>query len=232
VRFAALVVGLVGCGRVGFDAVADGHDAVADGRAPGDGAITAGLVAWWKLDDGSGTIAADSSGNDNPLTLVGSPVWGTGRSGGDLTFDGVDQEADATNDVAVAAALTYSFWVATSTSSAGNALTLGLYAGCELVFSPDVVACTPDGILHLTAPLASDGQWHQLVYVSAGTNAAQSLYLDGALQMSVVGTMDLTRGTAVCLGSGCGNYYVSASLQDVRFYDRALAAGEVAALFQ
>jgi hypothetical protein len=50
--------------------------------------------------------------------------------------------------------------------------------------------------------------------------------------MSAVGTVDLTRGTAVCLGSGCGNYYVSASLQDVRFYDRALAAGEVAALFE
>ena len=33
------------------------------------------LVGWWKLDDGSGTIAIDSSGNGNHGTLINSPEW-------------------------------------------------------------------------------------------------------------------------------------------------------------
>ncbi|MCH8121327.1 MAG: hypothetical protein IIC00_16575, partial [Planctomycetes bacterium] len=31
------------------------------------------LVGWWKFDDGSGTIAKDSSGNGNDGTLNGNP---------------------------------------------------------------------------------------------------------------------------------------------------------------
>ena len=42
----------------------------------GQGAnIPTGLVGWWKFDQGSGTMAADSSGNSNHGTLIGEPVW-------------------------------------------------------------------------------------------------------------------------------------------------------------
>ena len=34
-----------------------------------------GLVGWWKFDEGSGTIAADSSGNGMDGTLVSDPAW-------------------------------------------------------------------------------------------------------------------------------------------------------------
>lgn len=37
-----------------------------------------GLVGYWKLNEGSGTIAYDSSANDNHGTLYGDPVWFTG----------------------------------------------------------------------------------------------------------------------------------------------------------
>lgn len=42
--------------------------------------VTDGLVGYWKLNEGSGTIAYDSSVNDNHGTLVGDPVWFTGGS--------------------------------------------------------------------------------------------------------------------------------------------------------
>jgi len=54
----------------------------------------ADLVGWWKLDDGSGTRAADSSGNANHGTLQGDPQWVTGRIAGALQFDGVDDFVD------------------------------------------------------------------------------------------------------------------------------------------
>ena len=34
-----------------------------------------GLVAYWRLDEGSGTITADATGNGNAGTLVNAPVW-------------------------------------------------------------------------------------------------------------------------------------------------------------
>lgn len=34
-----------------------------------------GLVGYWKLNEGSGTIAHDSTANNNTGTLVGGPVW-------------------------------------------------------------------------------------------------------------------------------------------------------------
>ena len=48
----------------------------------------ANLVAWWKLDETSGTIAHDSSGNGNDGTLAGDPQWVAGKSGGALEFNG------------------------------------------------------------------------------------------------------------------------------------------------
>jgi len=46
------------------------------------------LVGWWKLDDGSGTIAKDSSGNGSDGTLNGGAVWVEGVLDGALEIDG------------------------------------------------------------------------------------------------------------------------------------------------
>jgi len=50
--------------------------------------VNAALVAWWRLDETSGGIAHDSSGNGNDGTLVGNPQWVAGKSGGALEFNG------------------------------------------------------------------------------------------------------------------------------------------------
>jgi hypothetical protein len=67
--------------------------------------IIDGLVGAWKFDEGSGTIAYDSSGNNNHGTLYsgsnvcsnpptsGCPTWVDGKFGKALQFDGVDDYA-------------------------------------------------------------------------------------------------------------------------------------------
>lgn len=57
-----------------------------------------GPVGWWKLDEGTGTTTADSSGSGNNGTLVNSPAWVSGRVGpGALSFGGTTSYVNVTN---------------------------------------------------------------------------------------------------------------------------------------
>ena len=49
------------------------------------------LKAHWPLDEATGTVAVDASGNGNLLTFSGSPLWKTGQVGGAVELDGVSQ---------------------------------------------------------------------------------------------------------------------------------------------
>lgn len=46
------------------------------------------VVGIWLFDDGTGSVAMDSSGNNNHGTIVNAPIWVDGRFGGALAFDG------------------------------------------------------------------------------------------------------------------------------------------------
>src|SRR5438045_502866 len=53
--------------------------------------VPAGLLGYWALDDGTGTTATDSSGNDRTGTLTNGPIWTTGIIGPSaLSCDGAD----------------------------------------------------------------------------------------------------------------------------------------------
>jgi len=54
------------------------------------GNASAGLVGHWPLDEASGTIARDVSGNGNDGVFKGDPEWIVGIKGGALEFDGDD----------------------------------------------------------------------------------------------------------------------------------------------
>ena len=54
-------------------------------------------VAVWLFDDGAGAVAKDSSGNKFDGTITGA-IWGTGKFGKALTFDGKSSITVASND--------------------------------------------------------------------------------------------------------------------------------------
>jgi hypothetical protein len=78
-------------------------------------APTEGLISHWTLDEGVGSIAYDSAG-DNDGTLVGDPVWTSGQIGGALDFDGAGDYVDLGNDSSLKPALplTLSAWISFS----------------------------------------------------------------------------------------------------------------------
>ena len=74
---------------------------------------TSGLVAHWKLDEGQGDVATDSSGNEHQGTYVASPVLGiAGASGTCMDSSAGWMEADLGSDLPVGAAeRTVSLWI-------------------------------------------------------------------------------------------------------------------------
>jgi hypothetical protein len=75
---------------------------------------SAGLVGYWKLDEGSGTIAYDSSRNENHGTLNG-PIWrlSDGQIGGALEFDGIDDYVEVPDDISfdITNEITVTAWI-------------------------------------------------------------------------------------------------------------------------
>jgi hypothetical protein len=61
-------------------------------------AAEADLVGLWRLDEASGTVAHDASGNGHDGTLKGGTEWAPGKIGGALAFDGFSDQADHTTD--------------------------------------------------------------------------------------------------------------------------------------
>ncbi len=74
------------------------------------------LLGWWKFDDGTGTIAADSSGNGNDGTFVGDPEWVAGKFGSALLFDGQGGERVSLGGLDIpSGAMTITCWLKANT---------------------------------------------------------------------------------------------------------------------
>ncbi|MHC4423727.1 MAG: hypothetical protein ACYSWR_03540, partial [Planctomycetota bacterium] len=75
-----------------------------------------GLISLWEFEEGDGTIAHDSVGN-NDGTIYGAS-WTTGVIGGALRFDGVDDYVNVGNDNSLKPPLpvTLSAWINLSSS--------------------------------------------------------------------------------------------------------------------
>ena len=76
---------------------------------------TAGLVDYWRLDESSGSVFADSAGT-SPASMLGAPTLGVpGGVPGDANtaarFDGVDDSAGAALQLAGKSAITVEFWM-------------------------------------------------------------------------------------------------------------------------
>src|SRR3989338_10335151 len=79
---------------------------------PASADITSGLVWYWKLDENSGSIVADSSGNGNTGTLIGGAAWLSGYTNSDVNFDGADDMVTVADNVAFDPAIvSVSAWV-------------------------------------------------------------------------------------------------------------------------
>jgi fibronectin type 3 domain-containing protein len=110
------------------------------------------LMGYWKFDEGTGTSAADASGNGVTATLSNGAAWGTGQFGGAVSLDGVnDYVALPANSTMLnqANAATLSAWVKLSSLPASGAFR-------ELI-SISVNSANPTNTSRAALSLSGDG---------------------------------------------------------------------------
>ena len=189
-----------------------------------------GEEAYWTMNEGEGETITDESGqNTGTLTNVG---WGEGQEGSALQFSGegyVDLGyRDAIGD------WTIGMWVKAGDTVGTNAV---LVSSSESEIKLDQwnktgkVGITEAGVAdHTFNYSAPKGEWVHLTFVS--NSEGTTLYVNGEEQDHLDATID---GPMYRLGASSGSSitgYLNGSLDDVRFYTRALSADEVAEIAQ
>jgi hypothetical protein len=206
---------------------------------------TGGLVGFWKLDDGSGTTAADASGNDLDGTLVGNTSWVDGIVAGALAFDGDGDYVDLGKDPAldITNQITVSAWIKvdafdrqwqTIIAKGDSAWRLQrdrnnntLEFACNSLVVPGTRWGKVSGIADV-----NDGRWHHVAGTYDGSQIC--LYVDGKLDISSTasGTI-IINDQPVYIGENSeqSNRFWNGLIDDVRIYSYALTADDIAAIY-
>ena len=265
VRTIAALVGLAigcSCGRFGFEARsqdaanADGDTTLElDARADASFASTA--FGYWKLDDGSGVTATDSSGNGHPMNLVAGAAWGTGMFSGAVSSDGVDDYLEVPNlDLSTTAAVTVSLWSSRNYTDGPRDTLFELSTNVNNfmtgfgLFPDDNTTCASPGHIYAFMrgnvgfvgycyPQPTSGVWHHLVAIFDKSQPAAGevvLFVDGVQQTptQMAGAADNTNSfgahSLYLLSRGGTNEFNSGSVDEITIFDRALSAAERAML--
>jgi hypothetical protein len=220
----------------------------------GTGRLDSGLASYWKLDENTGTSAGDASTNGNTGTLTNGPTWTTGQIGSAVSFDGTNDYLSYASNIAFNSVdFTISTWVKANGVGTGDgtypifeqrvdatgngqpAVTLGFTAAKNLSFvARDNVGAAAT---YTESTVRNLSQWYHVVAVK--TSSAISLYVDGAFigstSHSLSGDFDASavyRDFGRYRYSGIDQSFLNGVIDEPRIYNRALAADEVAQLYQ
>lgn len=218
-----------------------------------------GLVAYYPLDENTGTTTADASSNQHDGTLSGTPTWNaTGKIGSAVNINGAT-DGTGTGSVLISnnsslptgSAMTVEAWVnqaawyqnqaIASVWQYGTSGSWAIQTGTNhnlriyLATSP-----TDTGTAYVDTAANtwnSFGSWHHVTVTYDGTQSQANMvqvYIDGvAVGTTVTGTLPttlLTSTAPLSLGSFPGQgRALTGSLDQVKLFNRTLSSGEVSA---
>jgi hypothetical protein len=213
--------------------------------------VAANLIGRWRMEEGSGTAILDASGKGYDGATTGSPTWVGGAEGTyALSLNGTSQYASVPDNTTLRIGtnrITLAAWVKpTQNATAGlvSKAIQGGTSGYELKLSssqlPFVRFNQASGSYRLDAKTTStypiDGNtWMHVAATYDG--ATIKIYENGVLDNSASATFTIQPNTTMPLtigvkwdGSGTPADYLKGTIDDVRVYDQALSAGEIAAI--
>jgi len=212
--------------------------------------IEADLVSHWKFDEGSGTIAYDSAGN-NDGTIYGA-AWKTGQVGGALEFDGVNDYVDipynSSLDINASKGITLLVWFKLDSYPDGfdQGPIFGLFDSdgdgsknyllidkplYENLITWDQYPPSYGWIKSIKPDLDT---WYHIAVVEDPTYRA--IYINGSLDISDNSSESYQGNTpdTIRIGNRADSipFYFDGIIDEVAIYDRALLAEEIEAIYE
>jgi glucuronoarabinoxylan endo-1,4-beta-xylanase len=205
--------------------------------------VSSGLAGFWNLDEGTGTVAYDRSGNGNNGTWSGSTPYYAGGKVGPYggVFNGTNNAITASS--VSPANITVSFWIKDPTPNldyngiidAGKNQT-----SQDWYFIDENTSCGNGQGLRFSALSSGaelcynwgDSGWHMVTGVYSAADSAEYLYIDGVLMSSANGTRKTPQSYPLDIGksNGAPNYFTG-DLDDVRIYNRSLSGAEIQGIY-
>ncbi|HCO92906.1 MAG TPA: hypothetical protein DIU00_02965, partial [Phycisphaerales bacterium] len=198
------------------------------------------LIGWWTFDEGTGTIAADSSGLGNDGTLGGNPTWIAGHIGGALDLDGTGDYValDGIVDDLTSDDITISVWIKTTQTDEGNVFASNSGGSHVMQFGVKYGGniWLDDGPSYDFDPAINDNQWHMITFTRE--NGVGRLYTDGVEVGTMSSTATVLNETRWSIGqewdssdSSSPSDEYDGAVDEARFYVGALSAEHVLGLF-
>ena len=205
------------------------------------------LVAWWKLDETSGTTAQDATGNGHDGALQGDPQWVEGQLGGALEGDGSGDyvRVPHSESLSLSDAATVAVWVYRA-PGAGRGMVIckgsdrdAWWSSYSMILDTALVilfrglSTNPDKLS--SNSVIPEAEWTHIAItfdVSAPGNN-QKLYINGQLDAENRSENPLSTNTDdLLIGAdaypvGSTRFHWQGMLDDVRIYSRALTEAEI-----
>ncbi len=206
-------------------------------------------VAYWSLEEGSGSVAHDSSGKGNDGTLMNGPAWISGKIGAHaLGLDGIDDYVSTSELYRNPQDFTLSLWFKTSTGTGGKLIGFGDAKTGTSVDYDRHIYMDDSGVVYFgtwpgyvvtidSGASYNDGKWHQ-VAATLDSSAGMALFIDG-VEVSSSGSADaqdydgywrIGYDTLDGWPNISSSYRFQGSIDDVKIWNRALSAQEIRAL--
>ncbi|MFD5590710.1 LamG-like jellyroll fold domain-containing protein [Streptomyces griseorubiginosus] len=203
--------------------------------------------AHWTFDEGSGTTAADTSGNAHTATLQGAAGWGAGKVGAhSLNLTAGGNATTSAPVVDTSAAFSVSAWVnlaqlggyQTAVSIDGKVVS-AFYLGLRddtgtFAFARLASDATQGAAVAAAASAPTVGTWTHLVGVSDSSAGVTRLYVNGVLEGETAyaagwaGTGATAIGRALYGGGQVDQFH--GQIDDVQLFPTALTSDQVATL--
>jgi hypothetical protein len=219
--------------------------------------LSDGLVGYWKMDENTGTSVYDSSGNNLTGSFSDLPIWGNGKTGSALYFDGINDGIQISDNPVLYpqnGSWTMMVWAKPLDSDQNN-----LFVGkiqnsspyeqwafgicgdfeCSTDGQQLVATMVQNGTSYrnvLTTSDISDGNWHHYAIVADSNANNIYTFVDGALVSNSQDfggswpTVNNTDPLTFAEYAGGANY--SGPLDEVRIYNRALSPSEIQQLYE
>ena len=202
-------------------------------------------VAYYPLDENTGTAVWDVTTNNNNGSFSGTPTWATGKLGNALTVSSANYASVADNaSFSVGSSpITMMAWV--NLSGLGTSGTIISQNGDSFELNKDSsnrlgvqMTCSDSSLRRAresTASLTATGAWYYVAAVFNPTNGATTIYVNGSSR-----TVTYTDAQAACAGGlknstspvtlgsrDAGSNPFSGTIDEIKLYSRAFTAKEI-----